>query len=143
MSHAINGDVEGLTVAIEADRRDIAAADDRAVATMYATPQDLAALPEPCIDWLGAYARSAYTTSADGALEDWLSFVKPWGFEVADARNVAVWHGDQDVAVTPASAWWITAQAVGASLHLLAGEGHVSIALHLPTIIADLFERAP
>ena len=63
-------------------------------------------------------------------------------FDLNAARGVVLWQRDRDDIVTPAHARWLVVHIPGATLHLLPGDGHVSIGLRLPEIIDDLAKRA-
>jgi hypothetical protein len=67
-----------------------------------------------------------------------MAFVRDWGFELADARRVTLWHGDCDDIVTPANANWLADHIADSVLRMLPDEGHMSIGLRLPEIIDDL-----
>jgi len=142
LEFAVRGDLESLTAAIEADRAAIEALDDAEVAAMYAAPSDLAVMSPAYVAWLAAYARTAYMVGPAGAREDWVAFASPWGFELTDALGVAIWQGDADVAVTVANSTWCAERSPNSRLHILPGEGHLSIGLRLPEITADLIRRA-
>jgi pimeloyl-ACP methyl ester carboxylesterase len=67
---------------------------------------------------------------------------RPWGFDIADAKHVAIWHGLDDDTVEPAHGNWLADHIPGAELHLLPNEGHISIGYRFDEIVDDLVERA-
>ena len=71
-----------------------------------------------------------------------MAFVRDWGFDLATARNVTIWQGDQDDNVVPAEANWLAEQIPNSVLRILPGEGHLSIGFRLPEILHDLTARS-
>lgn len=64
----------------------------------------------------------------DGWMDDDLAFTQPWGFQLdAITVPVSIWQGEADLMVPFAHGQWLAAHVPGASAHLLAGEGHLSI----------------
>jgi len=64
----------------------------------------------------------------DGWLDDGLSFVRPWGFSLAEIAVPAfVWQGSEDLMVPFAHGQWLAEHVPGAVAHLEQGEGHVSV----------------
>ena len=61
-----------------------------------------------------------------------------WVLDLNAALRSGLWQGDRDDIVTPAHARWLVDHIPGATLHLLPGDGHVSIGLRLREIIDDL-----
>jgi len=77
-----------------------------------------------------AGAREAVRIGVEGWLEDDLAFTKPWGFGLEEiAVPVMIWHGSADLAVPFSHGQWLASQLPGASAHLEAGEGHLSVGL--------------
>ena len=63
-----------------------------------------------------------------GWADDDLAFCQPWGFSLNEITvPVAIWQGSADLMVTYAHGQWLGANVPNASVHLLDGEGHLSI----------------
>jgi pimeloyl-ACP methyl ester carboxylesterase len=93
---------------------------------------DVAALSGPAgaafADDLAASFRTALSSGVDGWLDDDLAFVGPWGFDPAVAPGpVHLWQGTDDLMVPFAHGEWLAGHLLGATAHLLPGEGHVSL----------------
>ena len=66
----------------------------------------------------------------DGWLDDDLAFTRPWGFELAELRvPTFIWQGSADLMVPFAHGQWLASAVPGATVHLVEGEGHLSISL--------------
>lgn len=79
--------------------------------------------------------------SADGCIDDDLSFTRSWGFDLASLAGVPVslWHGTEDTTVPIAHGRWLAAHVPGVHAHLLEGEGHISIAQrHIDALLDEL-----
>jgi pimeloyl-ACP methyl ester carboxylesterase len=135
---ALSGDDEALEAACEADRvaSSSLTADD--MPEMFPSVADRAALTGAYADWLAACMRSAFLLGSSGQRDDWKAFTRDWEFSPADSLRVALWQGDQDDMVTPAHARWLAEHVPDSTLHVLPGEGHLSIGLRLPEILDDL-----
>jgi pimeloyl-ACP methyl ester carboxylesterase len=99
----------------------------------FACPPDRASLTGEYAEWLAWYTRSGWAGGI--ARHD-------WGFDLANARHVTIWHGGQDVNVTPSHGVWLAEHIPAAELRLLPEEGHISIGLRFPEIVDDLLARA-
>ncbi len=80
--------------------------------------------------YLAASFRAALRNGIAGWRDDDLAFAGDWGFDVAGCSAVptAIWQGDQDLMVPFGHGSWLAAHIPGARAHLLAGEGHLTIA---------------
>ena len=139
---ALQGDDEGLAAALEADRAESVTMQKADLPELFTSEADRAAVTGDFADWLIDSFRTAFAGGVSGARDDYMAFVRDWGFDLATARNVTIWQGDQDDNVVPAEAHWLAEQIPNSALRVLAGEGHLSIALRLPEILHDLTARA-
>jgi pimeloyl-ACP methyl ester carboxylesterase len=138
---AINGDIDAFSVRVEqigAERRNVQGEDMPGIFTL---PADQAVLTGEYADWIASMIRAAYVSGPRGDRDDWLAFVRDWGFNLADAHRVCIWHGDQDL-IPLAQARWLADHIPGAELRVLPGESHLSIGLRLGEILDDLLTRA-
>lgn len=72
--------------------------------------------------------QEALRIGVDGWLEDDIAFVAPWGFDLNEiAIPTMLWQGSADLMVPYAHRRWLAAHLPGASVHLMEGEGHLSI----------------
>lgn len=70
--------------------------------------------------------------SADGWVDDDLSFINPWGFDLAEIKiPVFLWQGSVDLMVPFNHGKWLAKHLPQENLttHLVDGEGHISIFL--------------
>ena len=79
---------------------------------------------------LAASFREALRTGVEGYLDDELAFTSPWGFGLDEiSAPVMIWQGSADLMVPFSHGQWLASQLPGASAHLEAGEGHLSVGL--------------
>ncbi|MEU2284821.1 alpha/beta hydrolase [Streptomyces sp. NPDC013178] len=83
--------------------------------------------------------REALSVSADGWVDDALSFCSPWGFSLADISvPVLLWHGEQD-GFSPAShTRWLAERIPGGRAVLHPREAHFASLRVLPDIVTWL-----
>lgn len=96
-------------------------------------------------DYLAASTRAALSTGVAGWRDDDLAFASDWGFGGEDLAGVptAIWQGGQDRMVPLAHGAWLGAQVPGASIHLLPGEGHLTLITALiGQVLAELASLA-
>ena len=92
------------------------------------SPPDRAVLDTKLAGFQLAVFREAFAAGVEGWIEDDLAFVAPWGFDLGSLRvPMAVWHGEQDLAVPAAHGRWLAGAIPGAGLRLLADDGHLSL----------------
>ena len=113
---------------------------------------DKAVLTGEFADHIAACLRTAVSSGIAGWRDDDLAFVRDWGFSLgwespapvpADPAPVAVWQGDQDLMVPFAHGQWLAARIRGARVHLMPGEGHLSMTVSaFDRILDDLLDLA-
>jgi pimeloyl-ACP methyl ester carboxylesterase len=103
-----------------------------------ATPEEAAALhalPDPGL----ASAAAAALGCPAGMVEEYLAWVRPWGFEPeAITRPVHIRQGDADSLVPPHWGQELARRIPGAEIDLLPGEGHFLGFRHQADILGDL-----
>lgn len=91
---------------------------------------DKAALTDEFADDLAASFHESVRISVDGWLDDDLAFIRDWGFELEEIRvPTALWQGSEDKMVPFTHGEWFAKHLPQATVHLEAGEGHLSIGL--------------
>jgi pimeloyl-ACP methyl ester carboxylesterase len=103
------------------------------------TPVDRAAVTDDLAAYLSEAFRRAVAQGVVGAVDDGLAIFAPWGFDLASMRvPVAVWQGRQDAMVPFEHGAWLAAHVRGAQVRLFEDEGHLTLVLRMPEILADL-----
>ena len=94
-----------------------------------ATPPDRQVLErEPVRAVLDAAVRECFSQGTAGAVHELALLADPWGFDVEEMpAPVHVWHGLEDAVVPHAMGEALARRAPNAQLHLVAGEGHLSL----------------
>lgn len=106
-------------------------------------PVDVAALTPDLADHLSASFRHACHQGVTGTRDDGLAMFNGWGFDLAAiAVPVAIWHGSVDAMVPLGHGRWLADHVPGARVHLLDGEGHVSLVARLDEILSELRDLA-
>ncbi|MHA3702289.1 alpha/beta fold hydrolase [Jatrophihabitans sp. YIM 134969] len=91
---------------------------------------DLAVLTGGYAEHVAASFRESVSSGVDGWADDDLAFTTPWGFELTDVTvPVAVWQGSEDRMVPYAHGQWLAEHLPDARVHLLPGEGHLSVGI--------------
>ena len=118
---------------------------------------DKAVLTGEYADYMAASLRAAVARGVAGWYEDDMAFVSDWGFELGPDTTpvrgvpgpddppapVAVWQGDQDRMVPFSHGQWLASHLPGARVHLMPGEGHLSLEHHhYDAILTDLLDMA-
>ena len=89
-------------------------------------------------EFLASSVRLALKMGNDGHIDDDLAFVKDWGFSLSELKvPVELWQGDSDRMVPHTHAIALAVAIPGAKLHLLPGDGHVSLGSNHAAPIAD------
>jgi pimeloyl-ACP methyl ester carboxylesterase len=98
---------------------------------------DLAVLERPDVRAVFVEdARRASATAAQAAAQDFVLFVRDWGFRLQDIQvPVHVWHGDADKNVPFAQGEFVARRIPGAEFHPCPGEGHLLAVDHLGEIL--------
>jgi pimeloyl-ACP methyl ester carboxylesterase len=92
---------------------------------------------------LDAWLREGLRQGDEGWVEDWVATFTPWGFRLAEVdRPVRVWRGDADRLSQAADSELIAAAIPGATLTVIAGEGHSIAETRWSEILAGLAEAA-
>ncbi|HEX9993669.1 MAG TPA: alpha/beta hydrolase [Acidimicrobiales bacterium] len=96
------------------------------------TEADLAALRGEWA-WMLEVVNAAMAGGPDGQIDDDLSYVRPWGFDVADVRcPVLLHHGARDRIAPVAHARWLAEHCPDAELRVFDDDGHVSVLTKSP-----------
>ncbi|MFI5895805.1 alpha/beta fold hydrolase [Actinoplanes sp. NPDC051513] len=95
---------------------------------------------------LAAYLAASFQASVSAGIAGWreddLAFAQDWGFPLADIKvPVSLWQGDQDRMVPFAHGRWLAAHLPSADVHLVPGEGHLSLVANFGTIVDHLREH--
>lgn len=76
-----------------------------------------------------------------GWLDDDMAALGDWGFGLDEVKTpVAVWHGEDDLAVPVAHGRWVADYLPSARFHLLSGQGYSSLLDSYGEILDDLVE---
>lgn len=77
--------------------------------------------------------------SADGMVQEYRTWVLPWGFAPGDIRGaITLWQGDADKLVPPSWAETFAAEIPNATLRLVPGQGHFLAYNRWPEILREL-----
>ncbi|WP_433367107.1 alpha/beta fold hydrolase [Actinoplanes sp. CA-142083] len=89
--------------------------------------------------YLAASFQASVSTGIAGWREDDLAFAEDWGFDLAGIKvPVSLWQGDQDRMVPFAHGRWLAEHLPTADVHLVPGEGHLSLIANFGTIVGYL-----
>ena len=104
---------------------------------------DRAALTPEVAEVIAASFRSAGLQGIVGWRDDDLMLMRPWGFDVTTISvPVAVWAGSADTMVPFRQGQWLAEHVAGARVHLVEGEGHISLMARPDRILDDLLDLA-
>ena len=93
-----------------------------------ASEADRAALTGDFAEYMAQSTRSALSGGIAGWRDDDLAFVRDWGFSLDQVRvPLSIWQGDQDAMVPFRHGEWLSRQLPHARVHLLPGEGHLTL----------------
>jgi len=93
-------------------------------------------------EWFAETLRVGMAHGIAGLRDDELAITSDWGFRLADARSVVIWHGTQDRMVPSSHGRWLADHIPGARHRLFDGEGHMSIIGLFDRSLDDLLEPA-
>ena len=123
---------DALRPYLEAQREELAHVrpEDIIAAMSSLLPEvDRAVLTAGLAEELAVSFHEAVRLGVDGWLDDDLAFVAPWGFSLTEIRTpVAIWQGSADLMVPFAHGQWLAAHVPNADVHLVEGQGHLSVA---------------
>ena len=107
-------------------------------------PADRAALTGEFAHYLAESTRAALSSGIAGWRDDDLAFVRDWGFSLDQVRvPLSVWQGDQDAMVPFGHGEWLAGQLPHARVHLLPGEGHLTLVqARIGDILGELAQQA-
>lgn len=94
-------------------------------------------------DWLVRFMQRAYQQGVRGAIADYRALGDPWwaGLRGAITCGTHVWHGAGDRVVPVAHAHWWRDAVRDAEMHVMEGEGHISlVGRHAPAILQHLLD---
>jgi pimeloyl-ACP methyl ester carboxylesterase len=106
---------------------------------------DQAVLTGEFADHIATCLRAALSSGIAGWRDDDLAFIRDWGFSLAPEPplRAAIWQGDQDRMVPFAHGQWLAAAIPGARVHLMPGDGHLSMTVSaFDRILDDLLDLA-
>jgi len=106
---------------------------------------DQAVLTGEYADHVAACLRAALSSGIAGWRDDDLAFTRDWGFSLDGETplRAAIWQGDQDRMVPFAHGQWLAAAIPGARVHLMPGDGHLSMTVSaFDRILDDLLDLA-
>jgi pimeloyl-ACP methyl ester carboxylesterase len=106
---------------------------------------DQAVLTGQYADHVAACLRAALSSGIAGWRDDDLAFTRDWGFSLdgEPPLRAAIWQGDQDRMVPFAHGQWLAAAIPGARVHLMPGDGHLSMTVSaFDRILDDLLDLA-
>jgi len=93
-------------------------------------------------DWMGANLAAA-ASEPHGLVEEYLAWVQPWRFELAEIGGpVSIWQGTEDTLVPPSWGERLAAGVSGAELHAIDGEGHLIALTHRAEVLRSLLAAA-
>lgn len=104
---------------------------------------DKAVLTDEFGEDMAASFHEALSSGVDGWVDDDLAFIGPWGFELDEITvPTSLWQGSDDLMVPFAHGQWLASHVPSANVHLVDGEGHLSIALGAMDQMLDELTRA-
>ena len=107
-------------------------------------PVDQAVLAGETGEDMAGNIQEGLRLGVDGWVDDDVSGVRPWGFEVAEvAVPTTLWHGTEDRLVPVGHGEWVAKRVPSIVAHIEQGEGHVSVGItNMDRILQELVEVA-
>jgi pimeloyl-ACP methyl ester carboxylesterase len=145
---ALAGEQEltGVLEAVAAALSDVTAAEVAESLGGLLSAADVAALTGEFAGHLAASLRASVSAGIAGWRDDDLAFARDWGFRLDDLgvlAPVSVWQGDPDMMVPVSHGRWLASRITGAAVHLLPGDGHLTlIANRFGEILDELVQAA-
>jgi len=103
----------------------------RAYISSLLTDVDRATFDDELLAFFTSQFREALKHGIGGGVDDSLSTIKPWGFELSSIRvPLQIWHGKEDKFVPFAHGQWLAAHLPRAEVHLEPKEGHISLIMN-------------
>ena len=94
----------------------------------YSSDADRAVLTPELVSFAHAQMQDGLSHGPEGFLDDHLSDIQPWGFDLGSIRlPLQLWHGKDDRLVPLSHAKWLADRLPRAEIHLEPGEGHISL----------------
>ena len=110
--------------------------------TTYWCPPDAEALASPEADELHQATTTTLTWGLQCLIDDYSSYLSPWGFDVTEVRvPVVLFQGTLDGNVPPGHASWLGEHLVNGRVQWCEGEGHISTLLRHRTAILNAGEQ--
>jgi pimeloyl-ACP methyl ester carboxylesterase len=144
---ALAGEAE-LTAFLEHEAATIGSVTGEGVAQAFGglvIEADQAVLTGEFADHIATCLRAALNSGIAGWRDDDLAFTRDWGFSLTGEPplRAAIWQGDQDRMVPFAHGQWLAAGIPGARVHLMPGDGHLSMTISaFDRILDDLLDLA-
>jgi pimeloyl-ACP methyl ester carboxylesterase len=135
---ALAGDIEGFRQAVGAFVAQLANAKAENVAAEATSDAERRFFSQGYAEWVASFVRAGGVSGSHGAADDCLATFRDWGFPLTSIGQVTIWQGTEDQFVPLYHAEWLRDHLPQAELRVLEGEGHNSIAGHLPEIIKTL-----
>jgi pimeloyl-ACP methyl ester carboxylesterase len=122
----------------EPDRAKLLLATAADLVAQYSTGADGVVVTEKVAEDFLASFHESLRYGSDGWLDDELSWVKPWGFDVSAIRvPTSLWQGTEDALLRHGE--WLAAHIPGVVTHIEQGDGHISINLsHIDESLQEL-----
>jgi pimeloyl-ACP methyl ester carboxylesterase len=120
--------LEALISQAAAEQRVVTSAQLLEMGLTLLPPADQAHLTEEIAEVIAEQLRWSVAGGIWGWFDDDIAVTRPWGFDLLSVRvPVLLWQGNADGMVPIAHGQWLAEHIPGAVMHLMEGEGHLSI----------------